>query len=496
MKAIFGLAFLWAGLMSVAACGDDDACDPACGEGQVCDAGPDGEMGCFCSVDANTGCAPGLECQVVEGEGPGCFCSPRAQSGCGEGLVCEEVDGSNSNCFPPVTVRGRVFDLATGDAVEGALVVARDANNAAMSNVAETDVNGEYDLTVLTRRTRDGQLLETFVTLRADAAGYVTYPTAPRFAVPFDVAKASGNPPALESSAADIALIALPDTAGLGSISGTVVTHAPRGTLVVAGSATGVADFDGGYTIFNVPAGDVVVSGYLAGLQLDSESANVKSGEEAAPVDLRATGEATSVVSGKIEIVNPGNGDDTSVILVVESTFDDATAAGQSPPGLRAYPVGGAFEIPGVPDGDYVVLAAFENDFLVRDPDTSIGGTDIVHISVAGKSFDIAEGFKVTGSLDVVSPDAEEVVSGVPSFVFSDDSGEDHYEIRVYDVLGNLNWEKTDVPGVSGGATVTVPYEGPGLEPGLLYQFRATSIKNNGTPIAITEDLRGVFLYQ
>jgi hypothetical protein len=41
-----------------------------------------------------------------------------------------------------------------------------------------------------------------------------------------------------------------------------------------------------------------------------------------------------------------------------------------------------------------------------------------------------------------------------------------------------------------------VAYEGPGLEPGLLYQFRATSIKISGAPISRSEDLRGVFVYQ
>jgi hypothetical protein len=52
------------------------------------------------------------------------------------------------------------------------------------------------------------------------------------------------------------------------------------------------------------------------------------------------------------------------------------------------------------------------------------------------------------------------------------------------------------VPGVSGDAEVMVPYEGPALQSGLLYQFRATSIKQGGTPLARTEDLRGVFVYQ
>ena len=43
---------------------------------------------------------------------------------------------------------------------------------------------------------------------------------------------------------------------------------------------------------------------------------------------------------------------------------------------------------------------------------------------------------------------------------------------------------------------VTVDYGGPALKSWMLYQFRATSIKNVGSAIATTEDLKGVFLYK
>jgi hypothetical protein len=417
--------------------------------------------------------------------------------------VCERVVDGNNACFPPVTVSGMVFDLADGAAVAGAHVVARDANNVAVSSVAVTDDAGNYDLTVLNPRTKDGALAENFVTLRADAADYVSFPTPPRFAVPFNTANASGEPLTLQSTATDVGLLVLSSTAGLGTVTGTVVADAPRGTLVVAGGSamtgggvTGIADFDGSYTVFNVPAGNVTVKGYIAFTQLEPTSAEVTAGAVTSGVDLLASGEATAAVSGKVEIVNPGNGKETSIILVVDETFIENVASGQAPPGLRAYPVTGGFLIEGVPDGNYVVLAAFENDNLVRDPDTAIGGTSLVRITVAGGSMELSESFKVTGSLDDVSPDAEEVVSGVPTFVFADDSGEDHYELVLYDAYGNLIWEKLDVPGVSGSATVSVPYEGPALDAGVIYQFRATSIKGGGSPLSRTEDLRGVFLYQ
>jgi hypothetical protein len=489
-------------------CKDPGSCDldkaDSCENGQACMVGVDGEAGCFCSSEENSGCDEGLDCYATDGNDPVCLCSVDAQTGCGDVEACELIPGEGAGCFPPVTVSGMVFDLETNAPIAGALVVARDANNAAVSGVAVTDATGAYTLEVPTPRTPEGELLSNPVTLRADAAGYLTFPTAPRSAVPVDTSMASGDPLDLSTTATDVGLIALSNADGLGTITGKVLAERPRGTLVVAGGSAGgtgggvtaIADYDGTYTVFNVPVGTVAVSGYKLGLQLEPNSASVVAGATASGVDLADLGEATAIVDGKVEIVNPGDGNDTSVILVVDETFNPTFASGEAPPGLRIWPVSGDFTVAGVPDGNYVVLAAFENDFLVRDPDTSIGGTEIVRITVAGGDMTIDESFKITGSLNVVSPDGEEVVGGTPTFVFGDDSGEDHYEIVVYDAFGNLVWEKLDVPGVSGGAEVSVPYEGPALQSGLLYQYRATSIKQGGTPLARTEDLRGVFVYQ
>lgn len=482
-------------------CSLDDS--KSCEGGQVCREGKDGQTACVCSTEKGTGCPDGKVCLADANGEPACFCSTETEAGCDDGKVCEEVPGGYPGCFPPVTLGGRVFDLQTDAALGGARVVARDANFAAISGVAVTDAMGSYELTVPTPRKEDGTLLTSEVFLRADAQGYITFPTAPRVALPVDVANASGSPPHLESSTTSVGMVALADTSGLGSVSGKVLSAVPIGTLVVVGGATktgggatGIAGTDGTYTVFNVPAGSVGVHGYKVGQALAEAIATVTAGSETKDVDLADKGEATALVSGNVEIVNPGKGSDTSVILVVDETFNEAAARGEAPPGLRIRPVTGAFSLKGVPDGNYVVLAAFENDFLIRDPDTSIGGTATVRISVAGGDVAISDGFKVTGSLDVVSPDSEEKVSGTPSFVWEDDSGEDHYGVRVFDAYGNKLWEKLDVPGVSGDKTVKVDYDGPPLESGRLYQFRALSIKKGGTAIATTEDLRGVFLYK
>ncbi|WP_433935813.1 hypothetical protein AB3662_13910 [Sorangium cellulosum] len=421
------------------------------------------------------------------------------QTGCAAPQVCEEVEGAEPACFAPVTLKGRVYNSNSLDdeAIAGARVLARDANDAAISRVAVTKEDGTYELAVPARRDANGVPVKADVTLRADALAYETFPKAPRVALPIDLSTAAGTPLSVASAATEIALLPLADAEGLGSVSGVVHADQPGGTLLVAGGATGAADLDGSYTIFNVAAGEVTVRGYGAGLALDTASATVSAGKETTGVDLHATGEATAVVSGKVEIVNAPDGDATSVILVVADTFDEATARGETPRGLRQGNVTGEFSIAGVPDGEYVILAAFENDALVRDPDTSIGGTEIVRITVAGGDQPVQESFKVTGALAVVSPGASRMdeVSGTPTFVFEDDSSEDMYEVSLFDALGEKIWEDLEVPRVSGSENVTVEYGGPELVSGMIYQFRATS-KKDGTPISQTEDLKGVFLYK
>lgn len=425
-------------------------------------------------------------------EDPACVVA--AQTGCEADQVCEEVAGGKTGCFAPVSIGGKVFDTQTSAAIEGAHVVARDVNDAAVSGVAITDADGSYALRVPAPRDADGKPVTSNYTLRADAAGYLTFPKAPRVALPLDLSKATGEPLELRSTATDIGLIPLPDTTGLGAISGTVLSEHPGGTLVVAGGETATADTGGGYTVFNVPAGSVEVRGYSSGLNLAPVTAEVKATETTTGVDLEVVGEATATVNGTVQIVNPGDGNQTSVILVVEDTFVENAARGEAPPGLRAANVGGAWSIANVPDGKYVVLAAFENDFLVRDPDTSIGGTDIQHITVSGGNVDVP-GFKITGALDVIGPDAEAEVTGTPTFQWEDDSSEDDYTVQVFDALGNLTWEQAGVVGPNGNNPAELVYAGPALVAGMYYQFRATSIKD-GTPISRTEDLRGVFVFR
>ena len=342
---------------------------------------------------------------------------------------------------------------------------------------------------------------EAFVTvegtLRADASGYQSFPLPPRIALPLDLAEAAGTPLVLQKPNSDIALFALADTTGLGTVSGDVLVDLPGGTLVDANGHTGVADRAGHFTVFNVPAGTASLAGYKKGTNFDPVSAAISAGAETKDVKLTANARPASNVSGSVQIVNPMGGNATSVILVLEDTFNATLIRGEAPPGLRAGNVTGAFSIDGVPDGQYVVLAAFENDGLVRDPDTAIGGTQIVHLTVSGANQAISQGFKVTGALAVVSPGANAIdtVSGNVTFTWERDTSNTGYHVQVFDTFGTQIWESTGPFDQGGSKPATVAYGGPPLTSGMLYQFRATSLKNT-TPLSSTEDLKGVFIYK
>jgi hypothetical protein len=430
-------------------------------------------------------------------------CDPVGEDGCGDGLVCEEVEGGEPACFAPVRIGGRVFDLENEDGIGAARVGALDANGSPASSIAVSDPDGAYALSVPAVRDDEGAPVRADVTLRADASGYVSFPSGVRTALPIDLsasaASEDGWTVALPST--DLGLVEQPEGTGTASVHGTVeTTQDGAGVLVVVEQGgvgtTAIADIDGSYAVFNLDSGAADVTAYARGASYEHEVVELED-DAAAEVDLARSDDATGAVSGDVQIVNAPGGAVTSVILVVESTFDEMLARGEMPPGLRAPSppadpnVSGSYGITGVPAGRYVLLASFENDDLVRDPDTSIGGTQIQHIEIASGETVSAEGFKVTEALGLTSPgsDAPEMVTQAPLLRWEDDSSEDAYSVEVFDALGQLVWSE-EIDGVSGDDP-SLLYGGP-LERGMYYQVRVTSIKD-GVPISRTEDLRGVF---
>jgi hypothetical protein len=279
--------------------------------------------------------------------------------------------------------------------------------------------------------------------------------------------------------------------------------------LVVAESGgkgfAGIVTRDGEYTIFNLAAGHYTVTAYSIGHVYTPAETDVATG--AVALNLALATDAAGSLTGQVSIVNGGGSSTTSVVAFVESTFDATTGRGIAPPGLRSPRTGapnvtGSFSIDGVPPGRYVVVAAFENDGLVRDPDHCISGTADVHVQVAaGQAVATPTTFKVTGALAVMTPGATmaEPVTGAPTFTWADDSSEDLYLVEVFDTFGQRIWMMT-TPGVSGGIP-SLPYGGPALTPGMYYQWRVTSSKQKAggggaCELSRSEDLRGVFYMQ
>jgi hypothetical protein len=498
--------------MVCAALDGDDVCQVR--SGGTCDtAGAD-----YCLNDAV--CAADGKGGGVCGTREGGACDPVAPA-CAGNMSCAEIEGGTHACYPPVLIHGNVFNAVTNGAVQGAHVIALDDRATALTDVAETNAEGNYELDVPVARTADGSPIGTvIVTLRSSARDYQTFPGGLRTALPIrsSEAQASDVGWVIQSALTDIALIPLPEgERGRASISGSVQAgDQSAGVLVVAEGGTerapsAVTDRDGTFTIFNVPAGAFSVRGYAAGLQLQPVDTTVAAADITGINLLPAEGGVGSI-AGRVEIVNAFGGAQTSVVLVPDATFDENFARGEVPRGLRTPLSGlptvtGDWLIEGVPAGTYKVLAAFENDELVRDPDQNIAGTQIVTVDMPspGIRVDLAQSFKITEALDVIGPGSEapEAVSGTVTLAWQDDSSEDSYEVVVFNALGELVWCRSDqitgcagpaVPGVSGSTTVSIPYEGP-LDSGMYYQFRATSWRSTSA-ISATEDLRGVFFVE
>ena len=301
-------------------------------------------------------------------------CDFTKNTGCDGAEICERVqDTEDTVCATPIVVSGRVFDLGTNAGVAGAHILGLDANSAAITPVAVSDATGKYELIIPVLRTAEGDPTAIpQITLRADATGYLTFPSGIRPALPVDTSAPQDKDGKLviASSLTDIALLPVPaESPAAGTIRGKIAANATAATALVVAEVGGkgfsaFADRDGAYAIFNVPAGDATVSAYARGYNYEHGTGAVGAGGTT-EVNLALSADPASTVSGSVQIVNGQQGDATSVILVVESTFNEMIVRGEAPPGFRAPGPGlaptvtGAFSIAGVPAGRYVVLAAF-----------------------------------------------------------------------------------------------------------------------------------------
>ena len=495
----------------------------------VCTLDFDDEMRCLhppgaiCDIEEDPGfCAPDTECQSIDEDESRCLitesseCDPETDY-CAEGLVCAELESGDYQCHREVVVQGAVFDAESLDAIEDAHVIAFDGERRALSDIATTDSEGHYELNIPAIRDADGEPIQQFFFLRGSAQDYQTFPGGIREAQPIDASTHDDVDGrwVIDTAQTDIALIELPSgEQGHPHISGVVdiedglggvlVVAEPEGvdhsTEVAPTGFSGVSGIDGSFTIFNVPPDEYVVRGYLAGYQISPEDISVDD-TDIEDLILSRSSAGIQDVSGNLQIVRTSG--ETSVLLMAASTFDEQTARGEAPAGLRAPKSGpgnidGAWTIEGVPAGQYVAVAAFENDALVRSLDQGIAGTDLIYFEVPKEEgqMDVGESFKVTEALETISPgtDGPEGLTERPTLTWGRIANADWYDVVVFDSFGNIVFEEDDIEHFGGQTEYSAEYDGP-FEPGMYYQFRATSHRMDSAQTS-TEFLRGVFYHE
>jgi hypothetical protein len=442
-------------------------------------------------------------------------CDPVAQTGCGSGQVCEAVQSGTPACFAPVLVLGTVADLSTGALLNGAHVVALDPNGAPLSTVAVTanngTTNGAYELKVPATRDAAGKPVQASLTLRADEQGYQTFPGGVRTALPIELSGATLVGGSWVASGSLTALKLAPlASAGTTFIHGSVA-KAPSGAgrLVVAEPVgggtgmTGVADEAGNYSIFNLTPGTAyVVTAYTKGANYTPVTTSaLAAGDNAVAALALGSGTGAPLAGGLI--FNNGAGSNIQVTLVVQSTYVPSLDRGESPPGLTIQGGASGYAFDGVPDGKYVVLAAFGLDGDVRDV-SGTGNTAAPQVTIqSGAVVGTPPGFKIIPAVDLLSIGGTTVsatpvvltgaTAPTPTFVWqpgSVDASADHYRVDVFDSFGTTVFTTTVL-----NSTTSVAYAGPTLQAGMYYQLRISALKA-ASQLSQTEDVAGVFTWQ
>jgi hypothetical protein len=410
---------------------------------------------------------------------------------CDSGGYCESyTDGSGMHnaCFAPTLLAGKVTDATTGAAIAGARVVAIDGDShAAVGPVSITDAMGDYSVRVTAPRMSGAS--KQF-TLRVGAAGHQEFPGGIRIALPITITFTDPKATATVDGPQNVELLPL-SPAPAGSIAGKVTGTQAAGVLVVASNSAGafstVSDASGDYVLFNVPDGAFTVQGYFVGVNFTPVDNVTVAGARRDGVNLMSSGAATGALTGTLNYVA---GADTSITTAIVLRLQ---ATHEVPPGLSVAAMNTMpYQLSGVPDGTYEVLAAFPTDHLVKDPDPGQAGTSTPVVTFSGSTVD-AGAFKITDPVDVVGPDADVKVSGTPTFSWNAYPQTDHYKVDVFDAQGAPIWSQDNIP-----RSTSLAYGGPALVTGGYYQWRITSYAVStggaaGRPISQSEDLRGVW---
>jgi hypothetical protein len=396
-------------------------------------------------------------------------------------------------------VSGLVTDAETGAPLENVVIVVFDANNnSPTSNIIHSDADGNYNIEL--------PLGSYFIKLAKQ--GYTRVPVIGISPIPFEIIGGQTFEKPVEMFKSDLT--------NTGFISGNVSSsnQFQPGALVVAYNGSegysSITDQNGDYSIFNVPEGSYSVKAFLVGHNSTEIMATVMIDNETSSTNLQLSSNASGIVSGQISFLATQNLE-VDVALTHPGT-------GETIPGLSTQTSNYNYTISGVPDGEYIGRATYENDTKVVDPDRIIKfGEPLVVVSGSSLELD----FDVTGAVKLIGPsngmsDLQpiEVNSAAPMFEWTPYPSASDYVIEVSNSDGEIIWGGFNTDNDQPAKRITISSDQTSivynsdnsalesLEAGKIYRWRVYASKDDVQEtsgwklISVSEDQQGLILVQ
>lgn len=419
------------------------------------------------------------------------------------GLLCfaaiftsVNCDSSNSTAAPPPTgVRIIVKSSTDNSPVSSANIVLYNANSGEAVRRAASDTEGKAEFMDLT---------EGSFYVRIASQGFKELPLANVSPVPFQITKYRvGEQTYYMDTLQGV----------FGKIDGTL-NPAQQGLLVVAGSVTDGSELhtysgpDGYFALFNLPFDTYRLYAVKSGYSSDSIPDITLTGESPdTTVELNINQVQGSTLNGMVTFLAVVNG-------TVDVSLLDARSLSVVGGLTTKIDVNRNYALTGIPPGDYVAWASYENDGYVMDPDWIFKNPGALDITFNSDSIAYIN-FSVTGAISIISPTNpdDEIIpavagSSAPLFTWVQYPSAQEYIIEVRDINGNLVWGGFDENGVIRHAQITRSFTSirfnfdnsalSQLQTGQIYQWKiyadADNLPNVQTLLSSSEDQKGIFI--
>lgn len=412
--------------------------------------------------------------------------------------------GGSSSSTPPMgdlsvlVVAAEPTDPSVAEPIEGASIDIYDENASFVAR-GTTDASGSYV----------NSLSPGTYTIKVAAQSFRSSPSRGVSAVPFEIVNAGtvDREVALDQHDSATATAKISGNADAG---GMLVVAVDETTGYEASSLT---DDNGNYTLFNVEPGEYMITAYQAGYLSDEIAVTVVSDAFLEGKDLTVSENTNVSLSGTVTFLAGANGV-IDITLLHPETLD-------SIPGLTTSNVSesdGSYQLQGVPPGEYLAWATFDNDGYVMDQDWVIkNGGFPAALEVTISDSNQVKDFSITDSVPLTSPTNEakpvipvEVTTLTPTLTWQSYPGTKYWAIEVFDSDGNSIWggfDGVDTINHDSIAKETLSIEfnfdssaSESLEDGKVYRWKVLSLKDGtgddaGTLIveSASEDQLGLF---